>query len=153
MMSPPTTAPGTLSRPPRMTAGKTLSPIRASWVSTPSMLPHMTPPMAAVSPSMAHESANTRRTLMPTAIAACWSLATARMTIPPASAEEPCEGDQEGARDEGREQVDGRDVDLPDHVRLEGDRERDVLGLCAPEHGRRSLEDLGEPDGDHDHRD
>src|SRR5438876_1295869 len=71
----------------------------------------------------------------------------------PASAEEPCEGDQEGARDEGRQQVDGRDVDLPDHVRLEADRERDVLGLCAPEHGRRSLEDLGEPDGDHDHRD
>src|SRR5260370_1266272 len=82
MMRPPTTAPGTLSRPPRITAGKTLRPTRASWVSTPSMLPQRTPPRAAASPAMAHEIAKTTWTLMPTAIAACWSLATARMAIP-----------------------------------------------------------------------
>src|SRR5437867_5261205 len=49
--------------------------------------------------------------------------------------EEPGEGDQEDAGHEGRNQVDRRDVDLPDHVRLEGDGERNVLGLGAPEHG------------------
>src|SRR5579875_3559839 len=83
MARPPTTAPGTLSSPPRMTAGKTLSPmkLRASALS-PLMLPTTTPAVAATAAAMAQEAPSTRGTLTPRAWAACWSSATARMATP-----------------------------------------------------------------------
>ena len=67
--------------------------------------------------------------------------------------EEPGETDQEDPGHESGHDVDRREVDLPDHIGLQGNGQRDVLGLGAPDHGRRALEDLGEPDGHHDDRD
>src|SRR5262245_2821695 len=81
-MRPPMMAPGIESRPPRITTGKTLKPTRARFTSTPSMLPHRTPPSAETMPVMAQASPKYRSTSMPTAMATCWLSATARMAMP-----------------------------------------------------------------------
>src|SRR5690606_3395714 len=83
MSSPPTTAPGTLSRPPTMTAGKTRMPM----VERPSVLklvilPTTTPAATALTSAMPHDTAKIFRTLTPRDKAACWSSATARMATP-----------------------------------------------------------------------
>ena len=56
-ISPPTTAPMIELRPPRITTGKTLRPTRASWLSTPSIVPQTTPPSAETTPAIAQASA------------------------------------------------------------------------------------------------
>src|SRR6266542_2426126 len=67
-MSPPTTAPGMESSPPRITTGNTLNPTRARFTSTPSRFPHMMPPRADTTPVIAQARPKYRSTSMPMAM-------------------------------------------------------------------------------------
>ena len=65
-------APPTLSRPPTITTGRTLSPRMASDPSTPPrMVASSTPPKAETTAAMLQESAKMRRTEMPMESATC----------------------------------------------------------------------------------
>src|SRR5262249_60233410 len=81
--TPRTRAPATMSSPPRMTTGNTLSPRSAREKSTPPRtLPRMIPPRVDTTVAMHHESAKTHFTLTPSDSATCWLSAVARMAIP-----------------------------------------------------------------------
>src|SRR5206468_3473537 len=81
--TPPMIAPGTLSRPPRITTGKTFRPRSASEKSTPPRtLPRMIPPSADTTVAMHHDSAKIRLTLTPSESATCWLSAVARIAMP-----------------------------------------------------------------------
>ena len=79
---PPMTAPGMLSSPPRMTAGKTLRPKSEKVMFTPLMLPMSTPPIAETTAEMAQESAKIALTEMPIESATWCELAVARIATP-----------------------------------------------------------------------
>lgn len=82
-MMPPTTAPGTESRPPRMMAGKASKAVSPSVGSTVNVLmARKRPPMVAMAAAMPHASAFTVRMSMPSANAASWSRAVARIASP-----------------------------------------------------------------------
>src|SRR5262245_61623792 len=81
-ISPPMTAPGMESSPPRITTGNTLKPTSERFTSTPSRLPQMMPPRAETMPVIAQARPKYRSTLMPMAMATCWLSATARMAMP-----------------------------------------------------------------------
>ena len=76
-------APTTLSSPPRMATGITLSPKKASDPSTPPRIaPSSMPPTAETIAAMLQESAKMRRTEMPIESATCCEKAVARMAMP-----------------------------------------------------------------------
>src|SRR6266508_4996252 len=72
-MSPPSTAPGNESRPPRMMTGSAFKAISHSCWSTPPPAATKTPATAASAPARAQDSAKTAPTLTPCARAASWS--------------------------------------------------------------------------------
>ena len=86
-MSPPTSAPCTESRPPRITAGNARKATNTvSWSTEPvcftgGCTAKMLPRVASAAPA-AQAMAKTRPMLMPWAIAASWSWETARIAIP-----------------------------------------------------------------------
>ena len=83
MIRPPTTAPTGESSPPRIIAGNATSAI-APIVGVSAAAPDasVTPASAASPAEIAHDTANTRRALMPWASAASWSNAVARIATP-----------------------------------------------------------------------
>src|SRR6185295_14098125 len=96
MMSPPTTAPRTESRPPRITTGNTFRPTSARCTSTPSMLPQITPPSAETVPAIAHAALE----------------------------EEPCEDAEESQGDDNAQNLDRRHGGGADRKRRVADAER-----------------------------
>src|SRR6266545_6178486 len=82
MMSPPTMAPGTDVKPPRISTGSALSAIseRLNW--TPLFAPHMMPATMATSPATDQTTTQMVLSGIPMDSAASWSSATARSARP-----------------------------------------------------------------------
>ena len=82
MISPPTIAPATDSKPPRISTGRAFRAMKVSAYCTPLRAPHMRPATSATKPATAQTMAQICRSGMPTARAAWWSSATARSARP-----------------------------------------------------------------------
>ena len=82
MMSPPTIAPGTEVRPPRITTGSARSATVTSENCTPIFEPQMMPATRATRPATHHTITQVLLSGMPTDCAAWWSSATARSARP-----------------------------------------------------------------------
>src|SRR5499433_3015248 len=82
MMRPPTMAPGTEVKPPRMSTGKDFSAMRERLNCTPLFAPHMMPATMATSPATDHTTTQIVLRGMPMLSAASWSSATARRARP-----------------------------------------------------------------------
>src|SRR5438094_715998 len=82
MMSPPTMAPGTDSRPPRMSTGSALSAISERLNCTPLLAPHMSPATIATTPATDQTTIQIVLSGTPIESAASWSSATARSARP-----------------------------------------------------------------------
>src|SRR5262245_12699610 len=82
MINPPTMAPGTEVKPPRMRTGSALSAMRERLNCTPLLAPHMRPAAMATTPAADHTMTQMVLRGMPMLSAASWSSATARSARP-----------------------------------------------------------------------
>src|SRR5215470_11270512 len=82
MMSPPTMAPGTDSKPPRISTGSALSAINERLNCTPLLAPHIRPATIATTPATDQTTIQMVLSGMPIESAASWSSATARSARP-----------------------------------------------------------------------
>src|SRR6266545_3925256 len=82
MMSPPTMAPGTEVKPPRISTGKALSAIKERLNCTPLLAPHMMPATMATRPATDQTTTQMVLSGIPMESAASWSSATARSARP-----------------------------------------------------------------------
>src|SRR3990172_6003148 len=82
MISPPTIAPGTEAKPPRISTGSAFSAMSERLNCTPLFAPHMMPATIATSPATDHTTTQIVVSEMPTERAASWSSATARSARP-----------------------------------------------------------------------
>src|SRR5882724_10468805 len=82
MMRPPTMAPGTDSKPPRMSTGSALSAMSERLNCTPLLAPHISPATIATTPATDQTTIQIVLSGMPIESAASWSSATARSARP-----------------------------------------------------------------------
>src|ERR1700745_534768 len=81
-MRPPTMAPGTEVKPPRISTGSAFSAPSEIENCTPRLLPHMMPATSPTTPATDQTMTQIERSGMPTDWAAWWSSATARKARP-----------------------------------------------------------------------
>src|SRR5271165_1014652 len=82
MIRPPTIAPGTEVKPPRISTGSAFSATSEIENCTPSLLPHIIPATSPTTPATDQTMTQIERSGMPTDCAAWWSSATARSARP-----------------------------------------------------------------------
>ncbi len=149
-ISPPTTAPTTESRPPRITTGNTLKPTRASWLSIPSIAPQTTPPSADTMPGHGpgereiapHVDPHCHRDLLTVGD-------RAHRNPDPALQEEPGEGGEKHDANSGPDELNRRQHDRTKQDRLVADRHHDRPGAGAKSQGRAAPQHRGEADRRH----
>ena len=124
---------------------------RGSWRGTPAARsdpgsaspqpdpdPSDTPARAATAPAMPHDHANTRRTLIPRASAASWSIAAARMARPIAeNLKKTKKASQHGGGDADRPEVLHREDDAARRHRVDAPRVAEVESVVAPDQADR----------------
>ena len=158
MMRPPTIAPGTDSKPPRISTGSAFSARNVSANCTPLRAPHSRPATSATKPGhrpddppdLLQRNADRERRLVVVGDGA-------QRAADPRAAEEQRERRHQRRGDAGRDEVELRDVHAgrvgDPRDRLVLDAELEVVRLRAPQQLRQALDEEGEADRRHEQRD
>src|SRR5256712_11824832 len=153
MISPPTTAPGTEVKPPRIRTGSALSATSDRLNCTPLLAPHMIPATIATIPATDQTISQIVLSGMPIESAASWSSATARSARPTRVRwKKTQDRDEDGRRQRG-EHLELVDLDPGDDERAVGDADVELLDVGAPDHLAEALEEEGQPDRRHEQDD